>query len=340
MAKMVSLHTQMVMPFNLRLIRVFLAIAHRKNITQAAADLGVSQPSVSRSVRELERQTRATLLERTPSGVRLTEAGHALLVHARNIVAEERAAEEDLEALAGLTQGTLRVGASPTIATYLLPPLLQTFHSRYPGVELRLTSAPSRAIARMLADREIDVALVETPVDDPRLRSVQWAEDQLVVVAAPSHPLCGRSPALPAALAHELLVTREPGSGTYDTVMRALRELGVAPKRRLEVDTAEAIIQLVASGLGFAIVSRDAAVDALTAGRLRVIEVTGLEIRRQLMRLSLVAAGESAAARAFGTFLDRPGRYASASAATRPTSPTNASAGGRRRPARRSPEAR
>ena len=304
MANVVSPHTEMVMPFNLRLIRVFLAIADRKNITQAAADLGVSQPSVSRSVRELERQTRAILLERAPSGVRLTEAGHALLGHARNIFAEARAAEEDLEALAGLTQGTLRVGGSPTIATYMLPPLLQTFHSRYPGVELRLMSAPSRVVARMLAEREIDVALVETPVEDPRLNTVLWAEDELVVVVAPGHPLAQRSPVAPAELAHELLVTREPGSGTYDTVMGALRGVGVAPKRRLEVDTAEAIIQLVASGLGFAIVSSSAAADALAAGRLRVIEVTGLRIRRPLMRLTLVAAGESAAARAFGMFLE------------------------------------
>jgi DNA-binding transcriptional LysR family regulator len=297
------------MAFNLRLIRVFLAIAHRKNITQAAVDLGVSQPSVSRSVRELERQTRATLLERTPSGVRLTEAGQALLVHARNIFAEARAADEALEALAGLTQGTLRVGGSPTIATYLLPPLLQTFHDRYPGVELRLTSAPSRTIARLLAEREIDVALVETPVEDPRLRAALWGEDQLVVIVAPGHPLGDRSPIPPQALVHELLVTREPGSGTYDTVMSALRGVGVAPKRRLEVDTAEAIIQLVASGLGFAVVSRYAAADALALGRLRVLEVTGLQVRRPLMRLSLLAAGESAAARAFGTCLDAPSGF-------------------------------
>jgi len=295
------------MPFNLRLIRVFLAIAHRGNITQAAADLGVSQPAVSRSVRELERQTRATLLERTPSGVRLTDAGQALLAHARNIFAEARAAEEDLEALAGLTQGTLRVGGSPTIATYLLPPILQVFHSRYPGVELRLTSAPSRAIARLLAEREIDVALVETPVEDPRLRSALWGEDQLVVIAAPGHALCSRSPVPPTALVHELLVTREPGSGTYGTVMSALRDVGVAPKRRLEVDTAEAIIQLVASGIGFALVSRHAAADAIALGRLRVVDVTGLQVRRPLMRLSLLAAGESAAARVFGTCLDAPG---------------------------------
>lgn len=315
------------MPFNLRLIRVFLAIAHRKNITQAAADLGVSQPSVSRSVRELERQVGATLLERTPSGVRLTEAGQALLVHARNIMAEARAAEEDLDALAGLTQGTLRVGGSPTIATYLLPPLLERFHSRYPGVELRLTSAPSRAIARLLAEREVDVALVETPVEDPRLGSAVWGEDEMVVVAAPTHPLCRRAPIAPTALVHELLVTREPGSGTYSTVMRGLRQVGVVPKRRLEVDTAEAIIQLVAAGLGFAVVSRSAAADALALGRLQVVDVTGLAIRRPLMRLSLTAAGESAAARAFGGFLDEP-TAARSTAVAQPTTARDDGTGG------------
>jgi DNA-binding transcriptional LysR family regulator len=128
----------------------------------------------------------------------------------------------------------------------------------------------------------------------------------MVVVAAPTHPLSGRSPIAPTALVHELLVTREPGSGTYNTVMRGLRQVGVVPKRRLEVDTAEAIIQLVAAGLGFAVVSRSAAADALALGRLQVVDVTGLAIRRPLMRLSLNAAGESAAARAFGGFLDGP----------------------------------
>jgi DNA-binding transcriptional LysR family regulator len=295
------------MPFNLRLLRVFLAVAHRQNITQAAVDLALTQPAVSRSVRELERQTRATLLERTASGVRLTEAGRALLTHARVIFAEARAAEEDLQALAGLAQGTLRVGGSPTIATYLLPPLLHAFQAHYPGVEMRLTSAPSRLIARLLAEREIDVALVETPVEDPRLRSAVWVEDELVVIAAPSHPLASRATVPPSALVHELLVTREPGSGTYNTVMGALRTHGVVPQRRLEVDTAEAIIQLVAAGLGFAIVSRYAAADALALGRLAVVDVSGVQIRRPLMRLSLVTGGESATARAFNGFLDEDG---------------------------------
>ena len=145
MANVVSPHTELVMPFNLRLIRVFLAIALLEHHPGCRRPRRFAAVGIALGAR-VGAAVGAILLERTPSGVRLTEAGDALLVHARNIFAEARAAEEDLEALAGLTQGTLRVGGSPTIATYMLPPLLQTFHSRYPGVEL-LTSGPSRAMA-------------------------------------------------------------------------------------------------------------------------------------------------------------------------------------------------
>jgi DNA-binding transcriptional LysR family regulator len=292
------------MAFNLRLLRVFLAVARHQSVTRAAADLGLTQPAVSRAMRELETQTRSVLLERTPSGVRLTEAGEALLGHARVIFAEARAAEEDLQALSGLAQGTLRIGGSPTVATYILPPLLAAFHARYPGVEFRLTTAPSREIVRALIDRDVEIALVETPIENPRTEAQVWAYDELVLIAAPRHPIVSRAPVKAAALAHELLVIREPGSGTFDTIMAALRTHGVVPQRRLEVDTAEGIVQLVAAGIGVAIVSRCSATDALALGHVAVVDVEGLALRRPLMRVRLTAAGESAAARAFGSILD------------------------------------
>ncbi len=259
-------------------------------------------------MRELESQTRATLLDRTPAGVRLTEAGSALLAHARVIFAETRAAEEDLDALAGLAQGTLRIGASPTIATYVVPPMLHAYHTRYPGVELRLVTGPSRSVARLLLEREVDVTLVETPVDDARLNARVWAEDVLVVVAAPTHPLAGRSDLTPAALAQDLFVLREPGSGTQRLVLRALRAHGVVPQRRLEVDSTEAITQIVAAGLGTAMVSRCAAADSLALGRLVILEIPGLAIRRPFTRLALAGVGISAVAAAFESMIAAPSR--------------------------------
>jgi DNA-binding transcriptional LysR family regulator len=292
------------MSFNLRLLRVFLAVARAQSITRAAAELGLTQPAVSRAIRELETQTKAVLLERTPSGVRLTEAGTALLAHARVIFAEARAAQEDLDALNGLAQGTLRVGGSPTVSTYVLPSLLAAFHERYPAVELRINTAPSRAVVRLLVERDIDVALIETPIDDPRTVARVWAYDQLVLVASPGHMLNGRGTVRPSVLTNELLIIREPGSGTFNTVMAALRSARVVPRRRLEVDTTEAIVQLVSSGVGVAIVSRCAAADALALGRVVAIDVEGFPIRRPIMRVGLASTGESAATRAFSEVLD------------------------------------
>src|SRR5579862_4626128 len=176
-----------VMPFSLQLLRVFVAVAHRQSFTRAAEQLGLTQPGVSKSIRELERQAGARLVERTPTGVTLTEAGAVLLGHARAILAEERAAEESMHALRGLSRGSLRIGASSTIATYILPSFVQQFSVQHPAIELTLQTARSRAVAGALVEQQLDIGLIEAPVpEDSRLKIVPWRDDELVVVAAPS----------------------------------------------------------------------------------------------------------------------------------------------------------
>ena len=156
-----------------------------------------------------------------------------MIAHARNIIAEARAAEEDLEALAGLTQGTLRVGGSPTIATYLLPPLLQTFHSRYPGVELD-SCRRRRAWSRGCSPSERSTSRWSRPrwkIHGSKARNGQrtsWSSSWRLTHPLAAAVTCGAR----AELAHELLVTREPGSGTYDTVMRGVARCWASrPKR-------------------------------------------------------------------------------------------------------------
>ena len=296
------------MAFSFRLFRIFVAVAHEESFTRAAAQLGLTQPAVSKSVRDLEHEAGVALVERGPTGIKLTEPGRVLLGHARTILAEARAAHESLNAMRGLGDAVLRIGASPTIATYLLPALLQRFHERHPAVDVSLHTAPSRAVATALLERELDIGLIEAPVpDDPRLEIAPWRRDELVVIAAPSHPLARRTPNGPiatASLVDELMVLREPGSGTRQLVLDTLGARGIVPQRTLHADSVEAIKRIVAAGLGLSIVSRAAIEDMLTLRRLVVLELTDLEITRSLQRLT-VRNEQSAAVRGFISVLIR-----------------------------------
>ncbi|AHG88493.1 LysR substrate-binding protein [Gemmatirosa kalamazoonensis] len=294
----------LVMALNLHYLRVFAAVADQRGFTKAAAALHLSQPAVSKAVRGIERQVGAPLLERGARGVRLTDAGAVLHARARELFAVERSAEEELRALRGLEGGTLRIGASTTIATYLLPRLLGRFRARHPGVELRVATANTRAVARRLVQRRLDVALVEGPVAHPRIEVLPWRDDALVVVAPVDHPLARRRRVAPEALAAEPFIARERGSGTRRVAEAALRAAGVAPRRLLTLGSTAAVTQAVAAGLGLAIVSRLAAADQLALGRVALVRVPDLAMRRALTRLRLVGREPSAAARAFDELLE------------------------------------
>lgn len=290
---------------NLNALRLFAAVVEHRGFSRAAEAVHVSQPAVSKAVRELERRAGMPLLERGGRGVRLTEAGTALYARARRIFAEERAAEEELRARRGVELGTLRIGASTTIATYLLPELLAAFDRRHPGVELRVESLNTRAVVERLLAYELDVALVEGPVRAAEVESTVWREDRLVMIAPTSHRLAGRSVAA-GELARERFLVREPGSGTRAVSEAALAALGVEPGTTLELGSTEAIKRAVAAGLGVAMVSLSALEVELALGTLAVVEVEGLEIVRPLSRLSLSGRPPSQAARAFERLLGAP----------------------------------
>jgi len=293
------------MSLNLHLLRLFESVARHQSFSRAAEALHVSQPAVSKGVRELEAQLGTPLLERGPGGVRPTEAGRILLVHARTVFSAEQAAEDALGALRGLRGGTLRIGASTTIATYFLPPLLGAFHRAYPDVDLRLTSANTVTVADLLMRRELDVALVEGPLDPGEILVQPWREDELVFIAAANHPLASRPGPLPLkALADETIVLREPGSGTRDTAWNALAQAGFTPRRILEIGGNEVIIRVVAAGLGIGILSAVAVADQEALGRLRILPVAGITIRRLLTRLVLPNRQPSPATVAFDRLLD------------------------------------
>jgi DNA-binding transcriptional LysR family regulator len=288
------------MSLNLHLLRLFATVVRTGSFSRAAETLHISQPAISKGVRDFELQVGCRLLDRTPKGVQPTREGQALARHAEALFAAERAAEDELLSLRNLDSGSLRIGASTTIATYMIAEHLGIFHRKYPGIDLHLVSANTRDIADLITAHDIEVALVEGPVEGDGLVSEAWRTDMMSLIVSPDHRFASlERPIDCVALQDEILIVRESGSGSRDVVAQALSTHGVEPKRTLEIGSTEAIKQAVAAGLGVSIVSRAAVDDQVKLGRLKIASMRDLHIERTLWQLKVPGRIDIPAAVAF-----------------------------------------
>ena len=300
------------MALNLHLLRMFATVVRTGSFSRAAEALHVSQPAISRGVRDFELQIGCRLLDRVPKGIRPTREGQALMRHAELLFTTERAAEEEMRSLRKLGEGSLRIGASTTIASYMLAEYLGVFHAAHPAIGLHIVSANTREIADLMIDHEIDIGLVEGPIKDENLVAAPWRTDVMELIVGARHPFAATAaPIATAALASETLIVREPGSGSREIVMRALADHGIEPHRTLEIGNTETIKQAVESGLGVSIVSRAAVSDQVAQGRLKISPIEGVTIKRRLWQLKIPGRLDVPAAVAFEQLLDhRPERPA------------------------------
>ena len=287
------------MSLNLHLLRLFTAVADHGGVAVAARALRMSQPAVSRGVRELERQLGVALLERSTRPLRLTSEGAEIHRRAKEIFASARAIEESVADLKGVRRGTLHIGASTTIATYVLPRLISGFARAHPDVEIRLSAVHTRVLVDMIRRYELDLALAEAPIHDADITVTPWRVDEMVVIAARSHRLAKRRVVHPAELSDELFLLREPESGTRAIVVAALDRARVTMRRSMSIDGTEVIKQVVAEGLGIGIVSKFAIADQLANKRLVILNVEGLHVQRPFNHLALPTRRPSAVAAAF-----------------------------------------
>jgi len=294
------------MALNLHLLRIFTVVAEHGNFSRAAQAARISQPAVSKAIAELEKQIGVPLLERGARGVRLTEVGTVLQEQARAIFAAEQVAEDEIQSHRGLLSGTLRIGASLTIANYFLPPFVAQFHQKHPHLQLHLTNNNTETIARLLLDYKLDVALVEGPIHHERIAVRKWRDDELAIVAASNHPLSSRKRLKAANLSGADWVVRERGSGTREVVEAALRERGLHWHHTLEMNSTEAIKGTVASSFVLAFVSLHSAEHQIALDKLRVLKLSDLSVTRPLNYLTLKNRPLSLAARAFEKFISEP----------------------------------
>ncbi|MEP6986235.1 MAG: LysR family transcriptional regulator [Chloroflexota bacterium] len=291
------------MALNLHLLRIFTTVATTGNFSQAAKQLFISQPAVSRGVQELERQLDLVLIDRSMNSFTLTEGGRLLYQHGLHIFAAERAAEIALEELHGLVRGQLALGASQTIGTYLLPPLLRQFHRRYPGVRLMLDILNTHQIIERLVSAPLDLAFVEGPVDQPNLIISPWRVDTLVVIAAPDHPLVKKQPLSAADILTQPFIMREIGSGTRENIEMAVKARGVQLDIAMELGGTSAIKEAVAAGLGISIVSEATIKLERTVGKLVVLDVPDFILTRTMSQIAVAQRPLSRAATIFQNML-------------------------------------
>jgi DNA-binding transcriptional LysR family regulator len=287
------------MSVNVHLLRLFSAVVEHDGVVNASRALHLSQPAVSRAVRELEKQLGVSLLDRSSRRVRLTPDGAEVYAKARAVFAAERGLEQVVEELKGVARGVLRIAGSTTIATYVLPRIISEFAREHPAIEVRLSAVHTRIIVEMLRRYEVDVALAEAPVNEPEIEVVPWRTDHMVMIAGPTHRLASAPVVTPADLADELFVLREPESGTRQIVTRALEAADIHVRRSMSIDGTEVIKQIVAGGLGLAVVSRFAVEEQLAHGRLVALRIPSLQVHRPFNRLALRGQPTSTAAQAF-----------------------------------------
>ncbi|MGV9316791.1 LysR family transcriptional regulator [Streptomyces sp. NPDC003691] len=235
----------------------FVAVAETRHFTRAAERVHVSQPSLSQQVRALENELGAELFSRARGNIALTEAGEALLPLARRILADADTARHEVQELVRLRRGRVRLGATPSLCTGLLPDVLRSFHDRHPGIRLLIDEGGSHDLVRRLARGALDLALVVLPLPpaSPVLTTVELLREDLVVVssaAAPGPP----APVRIADLRDVPLVMFRHGYDLRELTVAACRAAGFEPSFTVEGGEMDAVLGFVRAGLGVAVVPR------------------------------------------------------------------------------------
>ena len=257
-----------------RRLQVFHTVARLLSFTKAAETLHMTQPAVTFQVRQLEEHFNTRLFDRTHNRISLTDAGERVFGYADQIFELYAEMENAVRELTGEISGALILGASTTIAEYMLPALLGNFKTKYPDVNIQLKVSNSEGIVHMVENNDIDLGVVESPVSNKNLVVEVCRHDQLVVVVPPSHPLASEESVSINRLLEFPFICREEGSGTREVISESLHSAGTNTAQLnvcMELGSPEAVKGAVEAGMGVSIVSRATVSKELELGTLVAI---------------------------------------------------------------------
>lgn len=250
-------------------LRIFVAVAERQHVTQAARALNLAQSAASHAIASLEARHDTKLFDRIGRRIELTEAGSVLLAEARAILALVDRAEIALNEFGNLERGTLTVQASQTIASYWLPRHLVAFRRVHPGIDIHLAIGNTAQVAEAVETGAAELGFIEGVVENEQLVSIRVALDQMVLVVGPEHPWATGAKPDVADFVDSEWVLREPGSGTRSAFEHALMHFGLPLERLrvvMELPSNEAVRAAVEAGLGATALSASVAASSIENG--------------------------------------------------------------------------
>lgn len=283
------------MIFDFRL-QVFHAVAKRLNFTKAAAELFITQPAVTKHIHELEHQLKIKLFERNGTRIKLTAGGAVLLQYTEEIFTLYRKLEFDINHLTQRQSGKLRLGASTTVAQYVLPPVLAAFHKKFTEVDITLGTRNTEQIEQALQNGEIDLGIIEGHSRNKAIKYTEFVKDELVLVANSQHPAARKRAIKASELKHIPFLLREPGSGTLEVIAHALKPLGIKLAQlqvEMELASTESIKAYLLHSDCMAFLSIHSIVRELRDKECAIIDVEGLTIERNFNFVQLYGQPEA-----------------------------------------------
>lgn len=256
-------------------LRIFVAVAEREHLTQAARALNLTQSATSAAIARLEERHATRLFDRIGRRIVLTEAGRLFLAEARAVLAQAATAEKVLAGLSGLAHGSLALAASQTVAGYWLPALIERYRRLYPGIRVSLAIGNTDFVAGQVREGFADLGFAEGETEDAALIASPVASDEMVLIAPVTHPWAWKVPRSPEQLTGADWVLRESGSGTRAIFDAHLRSLGLSVRDLnivLEYPSNEAVRAAVEAGSGVTVISRRVAESAVRAGAVILVD--------------------------------------------------------------------
>lgn len=261
-------------------LQVFITVAEKENFSRAAEEHHMTQPAVSQYIRAFEEQIGSRLLERSNKYVHLNKAGKIVYHHGKEILGLYDRMQHLVDDLTKKASGSLSIGASYTFGEYVLPRIIAKMQEWYPEIEPAVTIGNTSKIAGLVETHRLDIGIVEGNFKNKALIQEVFAEDSMVIVASPEHPLARMKKIDTNRMAEQTWIVREYGSGTREATETLFQNLDMVPEKRMYYSSTQPIKESVEAGMGISLLSKWAVQKEIKHGDLTVIDLKGLPFKR------------------------------------------------------------